>query len=364
MEIPKELSLTVYVIVGICLVIFILLIFGRIDDVIKTNGCVRTKENVSSVQNVISGKITELNYKPGRKVEQGDILYKLDSSAYDAQKKILLHEYEALKEKIGDINQLIESYKANKNLCNVDDKIPFTQFESYLRNKEVLEIKVSIAEKEYNYEKSKPEIIYNPYDVNMKLQDYNLAIANLDYFCADFIAKLNIELNELIASAFEKEQSITKLDYDYFFLDVKAPMDGYVQEIASLNVGDYIEGNSKVLNIVPNDNINYRVEIRIPSKDMGKITTGQRVKYRLAAFPFFEYKGAEGVITSIDPDIRTSEDGKGSYYSVYADIDRTVFSNRHGEEFPIRAGLETNVRIVLSKKTIIYFILKKLDFLN
>ncbi len=97
---------------------------------------------------------------------------------------------------------------------------------------------------------------------------------------------------------------------------------------------------------------------------MGKIALNQKVKYRLSAFPFYEYKGAEGVITSIDPDIRTSSDGKNVYYSVYADIDRTEFSNKRGEIFPVRAGLETDARIVLERKPIIYYVLKKLDFLN
>ena len=49
MEIPKELSRTVYLIVSVCFLIVLLMIFGQIDDVIKTQGVVRTKENVSFV---------------------------------------------------------------------------------------------------------------------------------------------------------------------------------------------------------------------------------------------------------------------------------------------------------------------------
>ena len=44
------------------------------------------------------------------------------------------------------------------------------------------------------------------------------------------------------------------------------------------------------MNIVPNDNENFRVEIQISPKDMGKITEGKKVKYRLSAFPFYEYQ--------------------------------------------------------------------------
>ena len=37
MEIPKELSRTIYLIVAICLIILGIIIFGQVDDVIKTN---------------------------------------------------------------------------------------------------------------------------------------------------------------------------------------------------------------------------------------------------------------------------------------------------------------------------------------
>lgn len=364
MEIPKELSLIIYVIVSICVIIISVMIFGRIDDVIKTNGYIRTKSNVSSVNNVIAGKIVELNFRPGEKVKKNSILYRIDPSTYEAQRNMLINEKYDLEKKIKGLNCLVNSFEANLNMCEITDYLSYSRFDAYLKNKEVLEIKVSIAEKEYKFENQKPETIRNAYDVGLKFQNYNLAVADLNSFKTNFFATINSELNERLIAFYTNEQNLAKLDNQYLYLEIKAPMDGYVQEIASLNIGDYLEANSKVLNIVPNDNENFRVEIRILPKDMGKIMIGQKVKYRLTAFPYFEYKGAEGFVTSIDPDIRTSAEGNSVYYSVYADIDRIQFSNRHGASFPIRAGLETDVRIVMERKSIIYFILKKLDFIN
>ena len=364
MEIPKELSLIIYVIVSICVIIISVMIFGRIDDVIKTNGYIRTKSNVSSVNNVIAGKIVELNFRPGEKVKKNSILYRIDPSTYEAQRNMLINEKYDLEKKIKGLNCLVNSFEANLNMCEITDYLSYSRFDAYLKNKEVLEIKVSIAEKEYKFENQKPETIRNAYDVGLKFQNYNLAVADLNSFKTNFFATINSELNERLIAFYTNEQNLAKLDNQYLYLEIKAPMDGYVQEIASLNIGDYLEANSKVLNIVPNDNENFRVEIRILPKDMGKIMIGQKVKYRLTAFPYFEYKGAEGFVTSIDPDIRTSAEGNSVYYSVYADIDRIQFSNRHGASFPIRVGLETDVRIVMERKSIIYFILKKLDFIN
>ncbi len=364
MEIPKELSLIVYVILSICVITISIIVFGRIDDVIKTGGFVRTKENVSSVNNVIAGKIIELNYNPGEKVRKNDILYKIDSTMYEAQRSMLIYEQEDLEKKLKGLETLVNSFNANINMCDEEDALSYSRFDAYLKNKEVLEIKTEIAEREYQFENTKPKTIRNSYEVESKLKSLNLTLADLNSFKSNFIANINAEINDKLIAYHECTQNLAKLDNQNMFLEIRAPMDGYVQEIASLNVGDYLEANSKVLNIVPNDNENFRVEIRISPKDMGKIMIGQKVKYRLSAFPFFEYKGAEGQITSIDPDIRTSPEGNSIYYSVYADIDKIEFSNRHGDSFPIRAGLETDVRIVMERKPIIYFILKKLDFIN
>lgn len=271
---------------------------------------------------------------------------------------------ENLDMKISGLKALKESYANNKNLCDNSDLLSYTRFDAYQKSKEVLEIKTTISKNEYLFEKQKPNSIKNPYEINMKLQNYNLALADLESYKKNFIANINSELNDKEKKSYDNHQNILKLDNQYLFLEVRAPINGFVQELASLNIGDYIESNSKVLNIVPNDNKNFRVEIQILPKDMGKISEGKKVKYRLSAFPFYEYKGANGLITSIDPDIRTSSDGKKVYYSVYADIDRTFFSNKNGETFPIRAGLETDVRIVLDKKPIIFYLLKKLNFIN
>ena len=111
-----------------------------------------------------------------------------------------------------------------------------------------------------------------------------------------------------------------------------------------------------------NDFENFRIELIIPPKDMGKLQVGLKVKYRLSAFPFFEYKGANGEIISIDPDSRVNSSGN-RYYCVYANIDRTTFENRKGESFSIRSGLETDARIVLKNSSILFYILRKMDLL-
>ena len=92
LEMPKESIVLFYAIVMVVLVVFGVIIFGKIDDVVKIGGIVRTQENVSCVNNVIGGKVMELNYKPGSHVKKGDFLYRLDPSVYNAQHDNLVSE--------------------------------------------------------------------------------------------------------------------------------------------------------------------------------------------------------------------------------------------------------------------------------
>lgn len=362
MKVPEELDVFFYSIIFFVVIALMIVIFGKIDDVVKVRGIVRTKENVSSVKNVIAGKITEMSYEPGQKVCKGDELFKIDSTIFEAQKENLLAVKKDLINKIEVVELLIQSFELEKNVIPHEEILAFTRFDSYLKSLNELKMNALIAQKLYQDEMENPKAMQSKKNMEMREIEFRLAETSVEKIRADFIRDLYLEKNQLDLEILKTEKELTALENQYDFLVVRAPVDGFVQEVSSLNVGDYLSGNSVVLNIVPNDLKNFRVEIQIPPKDIGKIKVGLKVKYRLSAFPFFEYKGAEGVVTSIDPDIRGTESGN-LFYSVYADIDRIEFENNRGEKFSIKAGLETDTRIVLETRNILYFVLKRMDFL-
>lgn len=362
LKIPKELRILLYSIISFFTIGLLIIIFGKIDDVIKVDGIIRPKANVSLVRNVISGKIIEINYKPGQFVRKGEFLYKIDSSMYDSQRENLISEQTSFEEKLHGLNKLILSYNSNENLISKKNIVSYSRFENYKNNAEKLEIEKRIAYENWMTMKNLPISLQNPQAIKQRELEYEYAFKNLLSYKSDFLNSVTNEKNELELAFKMNEKDIQKLDAQYEFLKVYAPIDGYVQEISSLNLNDYVESGKNVLNIVPNDSKNFKVEMYVSPKDMGKIKPGLKVKYRLSAFPFFEYRGANGIITSVDPDIRISDQGK-VYYIVHADIDRVLFVNKKGESFPIKAGLETSSYIVLERNTILSYILRKMDFI-
>ncbi len=361
-KIPIELKILLYTVTLFFIMSIFIITFGKIDDVVKVNGIVRTNQNVSSVKNVISGKIVEKKYLPGQKVQKGDFLYKIDSSVYDIENEKLKYEKSALEEKISGINFIIKSYAIQKNIVPKENKAAHSRFENFIKNYEKFDFQKKIAEKALNDEESLPNGLRIPSNIEQKNLEYEYYKKQLESYGTDFISTINNEKKELELSYEQCIQEIQKLEKQYEFLKVMAPLSGFVQEISSLNIGDYVESGKSVLNIVPDDSKNFRMEMQVQPKDMGKIRENLKVKYRLSAFPYFEYKGAAGRVISIDPDIRSSENNK-LFYCVYADIDRTEFSSKKEDVFPIRAGLEANCRIVLENNSILFFILRKMNFL-
>lgn len=361
LKIPPEIRVLLYTVIALFIIALLFLFFGKIDDVVKVHGIVRTKGNVSSVKNVISGKIIEKNYKPGQKVFKGDFLYKIDPAIYGSQRENLVYEKNNLEERLKGLEDLALSYTKSKNLIDKTNEVAFTRFESYQTNVEKLLIQKKISHQNFLDEQSLPVGLRNLKNIKQRKLEYEYNSKNFESYKADFIKSINQEKDELTLTLSKTVQEIQKLDSQYEFLKVYAPVEGFVQELSSLNLGDYLESGANVLNVIPNDEKNFRVEMQISPKDMGKIKPGLKVKYRLSAFPFFEYKGAEGTITAVDPDIRSGNNGM-LYYIVYADLDRTIFKNRHGDSFPVRSGLETDARIVLETENIIYYILRKIDF--
>lgn len=364
LQLPVEVNVMMYTVLVLFCCIGIVISTVHISDVKKVTGIIRPKENVSTVKNILSGKIVQIHYKPGQFVEKGDILFSLDKEIYERLKKNLEIEISKVEIQIECIKKLLESISSGKNIISEKDNIIyFSQLKEYFANLAYFEEQKNFLDYKYQRELNVPEALFNQQSLEEAKINLRLCQKEMEKYKAEVLSKL-IQSKSDYEKEFEKlYQELKKIEKEYSYLDIKAPVKGYVQEISSLNVGDYIFADQQVLNIVPCESKDFRVEMNIAAKDIGEIQNGMLVKYRLSAFPFFEYKGAQGKISFIDSDVRKTADGR-LYYQVYGDIDKVLFTNNKGDEYFIRAGIDVDARIVMEKITLLHFILRKLDFMQ
>lgn len=361
---PKEINLMFFTISSLVVCIILLLTVVKINDVVRVNGIIRTEKNNSTVKNVLAGEIEEIYFENEQYVETGEVLYSLKKDYSKALMKELENEISNVKEELYCIQVLLEGYSEEQIVISAEENLfVYSKLKEYLETIDYLKKEISILDYKYQKERNRPNALYNQRSVDEALMSYELSCQELEKYKSSFLSELTQKKKNYELSLEKLEQELLRTKEEYTFLDVRSPISGFVQEISSLNAGDYLFANQEVVVIVPDDSRNFRVELSVPTKDIGEITTGLRVKYRLSAFPFFEYKGAEGEINSIDSDVRKSS-GNQLCYRVYSDIERTSFKSNKGIEYPLRAGIEVNARIVLEKISVMHFILRKLDFMQ
>lgn len=362
LKVPKEINYLIYTIGTIFVAVLILCFAVKINDVVKVRGWVRAKENNSEVRNVLSGTITQINYEPNQFVKAGDVLLCLDDSQYKNIIGIQKAEEKKLEEELYCANALKDAMESGKN--NFKDEIyASAKINEYLKTVSYLKKQINIAKYKYDYEEKLPETMKNYRYVKEASMEYNLKLSELEKFKADTKADTEEKIKNLSVELEKLQQEIKKTEKEYSFLKIKAPVSGYIQETSSLNCGDYISAGQNLVNIIPTDANDFKVELAIPTKDIGEITEGMKVKFRLSAFPFFEYKGAEGNIFAIDPDIRKNE-GNQYVYCVYSDIDKISFKSSEGKVFPLRSGIEVDGRIILDRISIAAYLLRKVGFVR
>ena len=367
--VPREINLMFYTIVSLVVCVIALLLTLKINDVIKVNGIVRTETNNSSVNNIIAGQIETIFYKPGQFVEKGNILFSLKKDVYQTVMNDLENEIVDSKSELDCVNTLINCSNCSENVddfissISVADGFVYSQLEEYFKTVDYMKKQIAIYDFHYQNVKNQPDLLFNKNEVEKAFLELKLSQQELERYKANFLAE-NIQKQKTLELKLAKlEQELIRTKEQYSFLDISAPISGFVQEVSSLNVGDYVVENQNVLVIVPDDTKSFKVELEVPTKNIGEITSGMEVKYRLSAFPFFEYRGAEGFIEAIDSDVRQGNDGQ-LFYRVCSDIDKVSFKNKKGQEYPLRAGIEVNARIVLEKISVIHFILRKMDFIQ
>lgn len=358
----KSASVIIIAVFLLLFSIILFLCFGEMDSVVKVSGVIRPVVNISQIKNIIAGEIEAIYYRPGQLVQTGDVLISLKQDSLLAQKISITAQYDDVIEKLEGLYLLNDSYLLDRNIIPFNKNIAYTRFESYWAECKLLNTQTQLAQLLFNEEKKLPSSATTPQKIRNLEYEYKRISDSLNLYKKQFLETITSEMAVLNVSKLQLEQQLEQLEINIKNTNLESPMNGFVQEISSLNVGDFIFADQKILNIVPNSEANFRIELRVPAKDAGKIKKGMNVKLRFPALPFYEFKGANGVIETIDPDAQATSNG-ALFFTVYTTVDTCFLKDRKGRDYPLRVGLEVDSRIVIERKPIIFFLFDKMGLL-
>lgn len=160
------------------------------------------------------------------------------------------------------------------------------------------------------------------------------------------------------------EQDADKQSTRRELLELRAPQDGIVKDLATHTVGSVLSPGTVVMTLVPvNDPM--QAEVWVTHDDAGFVAPRQPVKLKLATYPFQKYGMVDGEVKRVSPDAseigdgrsgKAGESGAGSGYRTLVSV-KAPYLEADGKRYPLSPGMAVTAEINLGTRTVLEYIL-------
>lgn len=150
------------------------------------------------------------------------------------------------------------------------------------------------------------------------------------------------------------EQELRKAEQRLAALDLRAPDDGTVHELALHTVGAVVQAAQPLMKLVPSDAV-LEVEAKVLNRDIGFVEVGQEVQVKLDAFTFTKYGTVPGRVAAISSDAVPDEQ-LGPVYHVRVALDRQEMEI-DGRTAALSPGMTATVDIHTGRRRLIDYLL-------
>ena len=324
--------------------------FGRLDIVAVAGGKIVPQTYLKIVQPAEQGIIKQILVREGELVQQGQALIRMDAVLTEADVKSVQAEYDnkrlalrridaqlsggSLTFEKGDPEELftriqaqyqanVQAYenalaeqqalldKARQDLAAAQETR--TKLEQvlphYLEQEKAFEqlARDGFAGKIVATDKQRERI---EREQDLRAQEYILrsndalirqAERKIVQITADYRRQLQSERVEVAAQLEKAHQELTKHEHRQGLLELRAPQSGFVKDLATHTIGTVAAPGTILMTLVP-ENDTLVAEVWVSNEDVGFVRPGQKVKLKLAAFPFQKYGMVEGRVLQVSAD--------------------------------------------------------------
>ncbi len=353
-------------------------------------------------ENLLYGKLVDLQVKDQQLIEKGDILAQFDSEINPKQieliqvflvtltdsismKKVFISS-ELEKINVGALQQswmsLLSLIKERNELTNSEffqKKVASIQNEIIQRKKlqEIAKLKLKLIEKEISLQQTqlssskrllnksaiskeeyfKEEKIEN--QLQQQYQNQNEALIQNEIQLNGLIKNLN-ETTFNDGQQIQKLQASIKLSISALqnsIIDWKkntawvAPFDGKIMFNKQLNISSFYRAGEASLVIVPKGN-DFRALMNVSVHGSGKIEKGQKVFIEFSNYPKSEFGMLEGTVKSI------TSVSKNDMYEVEIQLPKKLITTYH-QDIPVKSILKGSAKIITKNKRLIHRFFEK-----
>lgn len=414
---PARLPRAVMYTVGVLFVILMVwAIFGKLDIIASAEGRLVPETYIKIVQPSDAGIVQEILVKEGEQVKQGQVLMRMDTQIAEADAKTigndlamrslqlrridaelagqvlvkgrddpsdLFHQIEsqyhdrrlsytdALEQAQDALNKSQNEYHSAKEVLSKLQQItPILkqQADSYAdMGKDGYVPQMTVLDKQRDYLEKSQDLRAQQLTVASLEAAVSQAKKQIDQITSKYRSDLQNERVEAGGQHRKLEQDWLKQEHKSGLLELKAPQSGIVKDIATHTIGTVVSPGTVLLSIVP-ENEPLVAEIMVKNDDVGFVYPHQKVKVKLAAYPFTEYGMLEGAVTRIqadsDSDTQTKDQSQSkdkqqsppSVYKAIISLSSQVLESQ-GKKLKLVPGMQVVAEINQGNRTVMKYLL-------
>lgn len=406
---PAKLPRAVlYVVASLCVLMLAWAVFGKLDIVAVADGKLVPQTYVKIVQPVDAGVISEILVAEGDHVRAGQTLIRLDPTLADAEgksvaqelalRRLTLRRIDAelagtrLQPDAGDDPALlaqVQQQGAQRVIAYQDALAQETaqrrRLEQDLKAAQeiVRKLKVTLPSYEQSAAANRrlvAEGFMSPLagsekerEAIEKAQDLKSQLATADgieeairaqdkkiaALTSSYRTQLLGEKMDTVAALGRLEQDSAKSRFRQQQLELKAPQDGIVKDLATTSRGAVVQPGMVLLSLVPQGET-LVAEVQVRNEDIAFVRKGQAVQLKLAAYPFQKYGLMEGTVLTVGAD---AQGGTAGYKALVRLASQSLRAQDDGtwRSFPLEPGMQVSAEIHQGERTVMEYLMSPIS---
>lgn len=156
-----------------------------------------------------------------------------------------------------------------------------------------------------------------------------------------------------------------KFEHKAAFLELRAPQDGIVKEVAVRSIGTVVSPGTVLLTLVPQSDP-LQAEVLVRNEDVGFIYPTQTAQVKVAALPFQKYGLVDATVGMVTADAAeakagqdTAQSGQGPSQNGYRTLVKLKrqYLTKDGKAFQLKPGMQVVAEVNLGTETVMEYLL-------
>lgn len=178
---------------------------------------------------------------------------------------------------------------------------------------------------------------------------------------SSYHSQLGNERIETVTQLNKSSQELEKSTIRSGLLEIKAPTDGIVKDLAVTTKGAVVQAGALLLNVVPKGEP-VQAEVLLSNEDVGFVAIGQKAQIKVAAYPFQKYGLIDGKVIhlsadSSDPKQQQQTQQPQLSYRALVSLDTQSLKAPNGEMLLLSPGMLVSAEVHQGKRTVLEYLL-------